>query len=410
MIRLNPNIPFKTRGNGAVALRLYLRDENSIVLIKSIIEETLEKYLLLSGKTSPAVVIHRGTVGSSYRYVYLKALHDIVLSSVAKEIVKKNDDLVIMVNKGRGIIGAVAAIGAYPLVNFTYELIVYREFQDRSRMRGIDKNSVLGFDRIHRPETFGNYDFKHRRVLITPHGPDPVLVGVRSCNLEELLSALKVIKVIDGKSIGEFEWIIFRTNQGTDAHLKRSKDNSKSYKAVSIVGWLKEKPRIIKGGHVVFNLVTPRSTVITCVSYRETGRLRNVLRLLKPGDEIEVKGGIKPWTEGVNLNVEKVRVLRLQKHVLLLNPLCPKCGKRMKSRGRGKGFKCPACGFSLNLSSKEVRQLERIVMPGLFMSDPLAYRHLTKPVRLYGRRFKDRHRLMVMSSILIGYGEESQDI
>jgi len=58
----------------------------------------------------------------------------------------------------------------------------------------------------------------------------------------------------------------------------------------------------------------------------------------------------------------------------------------MKSAGRGKGYKCPKCGYRDKRAAKIVTEKPRIVEPGLYVSSPRAYRHLTKPLETYGIR------------------------
>ena len=55
LIRLNPNIPYKTRGNGAIALNV--KTNNDKEKIKKIVLDTIEKYDVFEDeKTNPGVV------------------------------------------------------------------------------------------------------------------------------------------------------------------------------------------------------------------------------------------------------------------------------------------------------------------------------------------------------------------
>ena len=44
------------------------------------------------------------------------------------------------------------------------------------------------------PHTFNSFDTKKERILITPHGPDPVFYGVRGENVDSLLYATTILK------------------------------------------------------------------------------------------------------------------------------------------------------------------------------------------------------------------------
>ena len=56
------------------------------------------------------------------------------------------------------------------------------------------------------------------------------------------------------------------------------------------------------------------------------------------------------------------------------------CGKRMKSAGTDKGYKCPKCGEKLGESKKETIKIERNIKKGFYETPPSARRHLSKPI------------------------------
>ena len=57
MIRLNPNVPLKTRGNGAVCLRIRGRNYEKI---KEEITYTIENYSELENGANPGLVFYEG--------------------------------------------------------------------------------------------------------------------------------------------------------------------------------------------------------------------------------------------------------------------------------------------------------------------------------------------------------------
>jgi tRNA(Ile2)-agmatinylcytidine synthase len=67
-----------------------------------------------------------------------------------------------------------------------------------------------------------------------------------------------------------------------------------------------------------------------------------------------------------------------------MNPCCEKCGKRLKSDGKDKGYKCEICGHRERNAQKVAIELARDIKEGLYIPVPKAHRHLTKPLQRYG--------------------------
>ena len=72
-------------------------------------------------------------------------------------------------------------------------------------------------------------------------------------------------------------------------------------------------------------------------------------------------------------------ILELAKIYETKNPLC-ECGKRMKSAGSGKGYKCHKCGAKLRDGIKDVVEVKRNIKKGFYEVPPSARRHLSKPL------------------------------
>jgi tRNA(Ile2)-agmatinylcytidine synthase len=283
----------------------------------------------------------------------------------------------------RGLIGALAAIGGLQDGDYTFELIAYRLPENRGTARMVSRDSVLCMDKKTYPQTFNNIDSETGRVLITPRGPDPILYGIRGESPESLLEARNLVDPLE-----EIErWLIFRTNQGTDCHLTEVNAIREVHPYQSIVaqGWVNSSPRTIIGGHVIFSL-RDGSGEVDCAAYEPTGGFRNVVKTLLPGDYLQVHGGVRPSTDSFSktVNLEKLRVLELAPDLVTANPQCPSCFKRMKSMGRGQGFRCERCGMRLPPASKVQVSMPRTVRTGLYIPPPRAHRHLTKPLSRYG--------------------------
>jgi tRNA(Ile2)-agmatinylcytidine synthase len=384
LIRLNPNVPWKTRGNGAVALRfkcLNHRFEEVKSIVLKVVKENSD---LNYPKTDPAIAFLKGEIPKALFLFAKKATQNVISIKEAEKTAELFNIEVNLIKGKRGIIGALAALGETLQNDYTYELIAYRTIENRGTKRKVDEESVKKMDELTKPLTFNNYDYEKRRVLITPRGKDPILFGIRGENPFILIEAFKMLKFYE-----EVErWVIFRTNQGTDMHLREVNFISEvsPYQPVIVTGEVATQPNTIPGGHVIFK-IKDESGEVECAAYEPTGKFRNIIRKLTPGDLVEVAGGVRPSTKnhGETINVEKIRILRLIEKNIYLNPLCEKCEKRMKSLGRNQGFKCEKCGFKTSKKEKIKIKVERELKEGLYMPPPRAHRHLTKPESRYGR-------------------------
>jgi tRNA(Ile2)-agmatinylcytidine synthase len=275
---------------------------------------------------------------------------------------------------GRGIIGALAAISC-PLDDKTYELLAYRTPENYGTPRRIDHKSVVKMNDNTYPVTFDNLDQGY--IAIEPHTPCPVLYGIRSENPEILSQAKDTVKILEPLE----RFCIYLTNQHTDMHLQKVENISdmEKFKCYIVEGTVKNKPHVIEGGHLIFTLGDD-SGQIECAAYEPTKQFREFIRELEPEDALRVYGGIG---EGITvkgtLNIEKFELLKLGDLFVSNNPMCD-CGKRMKSAGTGKGYKCPKCGSKLGEDKKEIVKIQRNIKIGFYETPPSARRHLSKPI------------------------------
>ncbi|OYT62723.1 MAG: hypothetical protein B6U69_01080 [Thermofilum sp. ex4484_15] len=382
LIRLNPNIPFKTRGNGAVALRLEVSEDLVDELMELIYQVVSELSHLKHGKTDPTIAFYIGGLTQRLINFYEVSLREAVSRKLAFKIAELEGVKVRYFKRGKGIVGALAAIGGASLDDYTFELLAYRDERVKGK-RMVKLESVVRMDRELRPMVYTNIDYNKGRVLITPHGPDPVLFGIRGEHPLVLLRALELIEVEEPLT----RWTIFKTNQCTGSHLRTFVDfrSLRPYDSLRLRGTVTSEPLTIKGGHILFRLRYSKGEV-TCIVYRETGKLTKVVKLLKPGYLIEVGGGVRPpsTTHGIALNLEEIRVIRTRPLIKLRSPKCPKCGASMKSMGKEKGYRCPKCGFRNPKARKVKMELPPLLEPGLYMPSAKAFRHLTKPPSRFG--------------------------
>lgn len=403
LIRLNPAIPWKTRGNGAVALRIGLRSSSEIEDVWGLIRSELEEYtrLLEDPKHQPCIVLHVGEIPGEYKWVSNKALYDVVPLDVVSRLIGKNPNTrIYCINGKRGIIGSIAAIG-YDMVNrdYTYELIAYRSEDYWGSPRLIDINSIKHMDRLYGEHMILNYDYETDRPLITPRGPDPVLLGLRGEDPRVLVNAYRVLEIYE-----PVEYIaMYRTNQHTDSHIHpvSSVCEIRPYTCISASGVVYSNPVRLMGGHVVFKLCD-RSCCIDVVAYEPTKWFRERVEKLIEGDEVEVYGCIRPSSlrHGLTVNLEKIRVIKLAEQIIYENPRCPRCNLRMESMGRGKGYRCRKCGFKDPSAVKIGKKIERSISTGWYQPPRSVFKHLMKPIERFGKE-KEVFEEMVFETPLI---------
>jgi tRNA(Ile2)-agmatinylcytidine synthase len=374
LIRFNPNIPWKTRGNGAVALSIKTTKPEKI---KRKIKQLVKQYSDIQGGANPGLVFYENkTIPENFSIFSNLALWKLVNRHYVKKFVNKNKIETLSLGNGQGLVGAIGAIG-YRFQDHTYELISYRQKSKFGKKRQVDENSVKKMQEETFPTTFNSYDNKKNRVLITPHGPDPVFYGVRGENIKSVLDASKMIHTKE-KLQG---YLAFKTNQGTGDHLKNELDvdELKPYSSGIIEGVVSKKPLMKRGGHVIFS-ITKQGKEIQCAVYEPTKIATIALHLIQ-GDKILVGGGVRKATKNYQriLNVELIKVVKLAKDLKSENPFCIKCKKKMKSKGKSQGFQCIKCGKKA--SKKIIRQVPRKILPKLYIPAVSAHRHLTRPLQ-----------------------------
>ncbi len=294
LIRLNPNVPWKTRGNGALCLR-FRYDERFEEEIKEAAIALWEENSAIKEKgTDPGIVfLNEEKIPEELKVFSRKTETSIVTLKEAMVLVKKLKAEALGFNSCRGIIGALAAIGETLEGDYTYELIAYRAKENWGLKRKVDEESIFEMDKCLQPFTFNNVDSETRRVIITPRGPDPILFGIRGESAETVRKAYELVKPLEPVE----RWVIFRSNQGTDAHLRRvdGLDKIEPYSSVIVKGVVSKQPWIIPLRHVFF-AIRDGSTEVDCAAYEPTGHLRKIARELVEGDSVEVYGAVHKAT------------------------------------------------------------------------------------------------------------------
>lgn len=375
LIRLNPNVPWKTRGNGSISFEYDGEDglEDTII---SVCVETIEGMSVLDDpQTNPGLALLKGDVTDPLKRFYRDCLHRIVEIDEARNIANSTGIITREWKNGRGLIGAIGAIGS-DIDSFTYEAILYRPGHIKERERGIDirtvRNSAKDF-----PSTFFNVDGGGDPLCI-PHSPCPVIVGMRARDPVQARDAVLSISAPNRE-----RWVLWRTNQHTDAHIQpvTSLEQAIPYSSVRIVVDVDSTPEYSSGGHLSFSVKDPCGNVMKAWAYEPTKGFRKKLSGLKKGDRIEVWGSIRERDDdhGAGINLEKVRVIIVEPLKEFYNPPCPDCGGSTESMGKGQGLRCKSCGKRDRIERGE-RIIDRNLKKGFIEPPEGAWRHLYKPV------------------------------
>jgi tRNA(Ile2)-agmatinylcytidine synthase len=379
LIRLNPNIPWKTRGNGAVCLRIACEKPDRTV---EYVKNTILSYSDIKNGANPGLAVLRdASIPETIKHFSYAALYKVLSLDEASKIAEKEGLSYFKYGNGHGLIGALAAIGSVLDSDHTFESISYRLQSKLGTLRQLDIHTVMKMSLQTFPRTFNNFDPQRKRILITPRGPDPVFCGIRGEDPAVVIESLLMVnppEKLDG-------YVVFRTNQGTNMHLQNilSLSEVRPYMAGRTRGIICRAPKVIQGGHVLFEICDTAGNSHPVAVYEPTG-LGVVASRLISGDLIEIGYGVRPG-DGIRssiLNVEYLSIISLQAVALLVNPYCKKCERRMKSEGRGKGFQCERCKTK-TVDRCSVPQ-SRNLKPGMYLPVIRSHRHLTKPFQRFG--------------------------
>jgi len=395
LVRLNPNIPWKTRGNGALCLcvgkyggKIKRKigeidnqdvfcsltcikdlDKNEQKYLSNIVKEIIDTQARIDDEnTNPGYVLLKKKPDVD---LYQKTVTKIVSIDVVKKLLHEKQALFEGYKNGRGLIGATAAISWEPF-DRTFELITYRPKQRWGAKRQINLKSVQQMD-ANCPSTFDNYDARNHHNRIVPNSPCPILYGIRGNDVDELVIASTQVKSEPIES-----WLLFETNQGTDNHLQKKQiAQIQPFESVITEGSVVINPFTIQGGHVLFAIKDTTGT-ISCAAYEPTKEFRNIVREVYVGDYVKVYGGVREHP--LTINLEKIEV----KHLTTLmvkteNPFCPTCNKHMKSKGTEQGYKCIKCGNTSVIPI--IQEKPRAIIKGFYEVPVCARRHLSKPLK-----------------------------
>jgi tRNA(Ile2)-agmatinylcytidine synthase len=368
LVRLNPAVEHKTRGNAALAIHTDAPPE--------VARERAREELALAETDDPrtnpgAVVAGRDPDAVPDEVVAFArdAVREHHAIADARSLAEHHGFETLAQGNGRGLIGALAAIGAWRAFgDWTHEHIAYRERDRWGTHREVDHESVFVAAEDAYPAAWDTVDRVEGQAVCVPHTPCPILYGIRG---DDPATVRRVADRIESEPVADSH--LFVTNQGTDAHLRDgSLASVRDDRAYRVDGRVVEAPETRAGGHV-FLTVADGDDRLQCAAFEPTKRFRDRVRALRVGDEITACGEVSDDT----LKLEKFAVRELDT-TQRVTPDCPDCGRSMSSAGRDQGYRCRDCGT--NADGKVTQQIERDLEPGWYEVPPCARRHIAKPL------------------------------
>ncbi|WP_338102987.1 tRNA(Ile)(2)-agmatinylcytidine synthase [Methanolapillus millepedarum] len=387
LIRLNPSVPYKTRGNAALGFEFNPAADSAefrTKLISFVSGKIIEYAETECEKTNPGAVFifeeNDSELKNRLNLFFKKAVTDLVEIDEAQQLLSQYFIPHLSLKNGRGLIGALAVCGALmnPGWDETYEYLAYR-FPEKWNgtavlPRFVDTNSLIAADKATYPKTWDTVDYSEKKnpfPVCVPGSGDPVLFGLRGESPEVVLEAAERV-------VSEPVYLsaVFKTNQGTDAHLISVGNVTEMQPLHSYIltGTVVHSSKTNEGGHDIFVIQDQTGNLLECAAFEPTGSFRKVIRALASNDSVTVYGSFKNNT----LNLEKIEVLSLTSIFAFENPTCPACQKRMESAGKGQGFRCRNC--KTKSGDKIKIPVPRKIKVGFYEVPPSARRHLSKPL------------------------------
>jgi tRNA(Ile2)-agmatinylcytidine synthase len=377
LARLNPAVPHKTRGNAALAVHTDAPGE--------VARDVAREFVTANARvddpgTNPGVVVTDGHADAvpecvaAFATDAVRSFHD---PADARALAEECGFAVDAWGDGRGVVGALAAIGAWRAVDdWTNEHIAYRERERWGTDRDVDADALFAAADAAYPGAWDTVDHETGDLVAVPRTPCPILLAVRGDDPDACRRVVDDTTASSGtEAVASRE--TFVTNQGTDAHLRDAESlaalaDDRAYRVDAVVAG---EPETRRGGHVFVALESPEDSamVVDAAAFEPTKHFRDRVRALVPGDRVTVCGEVADGT----LKLEKF-ALRERVETERATPDCPACGRSMKSAGHDQGYRCRDCGTAA--PGKVVVPLARDLEERWYEVPPCARRHLAKPL------------------------------
>ena len=390
LVRLNPNIKYKTRGNGALAIQVgegagskievghvhgtpvfsnseMKKEQWSPDDMEKVIS-TVEQFSESGDNTNPGIVFSRVRIDPE---LYINAVRKEIEMEKIEKLLKSVDADFVKFGSGRGIIGAASAISwtenphTFEVLNYSFPAGRRRSIMEKMEISNYVESTGLTFDSI---------DKRNRRPAIFPREKTPVVYGIRGMDPD---SMIRLSRDVNMKfSVESERTTIFKTNQGTDDHIVVNPPSLENLGSYAIDAYVLSEPYSIRGGHYFLDLGY-NSGRVRAAAFEPTKEFRSIISRLRPGDMVRAFGSFVDET----INLEKIRVSSVSEEYGRTNPKCKRCGIMTTNRGRN-DFRCPSCGARYSLP--EYVRINRNLTEGYYEVPVTARRHLSMPLKLRG--------------------------
>jgi len=377
LARLNPAVPHKTRGNASLSVHVDAPEGVARKVARDVVERRAQ---VDAAGTNPGVVVAPGdplevpTAVTEFANAAVREFHD---PERARELATGAGFAVEAWGNGRGVVGALAAVGAWSaFADWTTEHIAYRQRDRWGSERDVDADALFAAADDAYPDAWDTVDHVTGDLVAVPRTPCPILLAVRGDDPAACRRVVDRTVEASGTELVRSRRT-FVTNQGTDAHLRSAPslaalNGGRAYRVdATVVG----EPETRRGGHVFLELADPSGddATVMAAAFEPTKHFRDRVRSLVPGDRVTICGEVADGT----LKLEKF-ALRERVETTRETPDCPGCGRSMKSAGRDQGYRCRDC--STTAPGKVEVPLDRGLEPGWYEVPPCARRHLAKPL------------------------------
>jgi tRNA(Ile2)-agmatinylcytidine synthase len=398
LVRLNPNLKYKTRGNGGLSMKIsyvdspsshrignyhgnpvYVNSTNNECDIKK--EFELHKEHLISEfegivrefsvkddlNTNPGIVLSRDGFDEE---IYRNALNREIKISDIKKLLECRSDAYRFMGNGRGLIGSVASISWKPK-RHTYELLNYK-YPHASHVDDTVKHAIAEIAESF-TSTFNNLEMEENKVCLFPVERTPVVYGIRGTSYEDL----KTIQDEISSKFPEFSknYMIFQSNQGTDDHILKlnPSEDLKELSSYELEGVVVGNPIRLRGGHLHATIKIPERTV-DIIAFEPSKSFRDKVETLRRGDFIRVYGS---YSAG-SIKIEKLELIFPANIFERTSPRCDLCNGKTLNVGSLK-YKCATCG---NVQDPLYIHINREIEE--YKIEPPVYsrRHLSMPWKL----------------------------
>ena len=388
LVRLNPNIPFKTRGNAALCVEVGISrgaktkigEYGGKPIFSSNIVDDISDYdhiadaawkiVLLEAnlkdeKTNPGMIIARERPDTSY---YFHTVRSVVLIDDALRNIRDMGMVYRSAKNGRGLIGALAAL-SWPAGKSTYEMILYSFPHPKHLAKELQKKIANLANSFH--GTFNNYDDENRHAAIFPSPRTPVLCGVRTTDPVGILDF--PTQVASGFPVRFTGYLLYQTNQATDDHYQESFESFEDLSSYAFNAIVTSLPEVIKGGHWFLSFFYKGKEYKAAI-FEPSKSMRLIVKDIQVGDYVKLFGS---FIEG-KINIEKVSIIERSRVFIRSNPTCPECGSRMQNAGRN-SFRCPACPYHSMLPA--YTEIKRSLGRNIYEAPVAGRRHLVASMR-----------------------------